>query len=153
MAELELGPLSDRLSDDEIADLGKKLAKAGAPALPAGDDSHSGTVGEAIEDRLMTEFLDRLDGHDIAAEIYVPVEFDGVFEVAGLRIGSLQALVDALEEVHEELALDEDVDEEDEEDDDDRAALDEQLRELWESFQEGASSALERRLPLHVKIA
>ena len=154
MAELEMGPLTDRLSDDEIGELRKKMDKHGVPPLPPGDDSHAGIIGDAIEGPVMTEFLDRLDGHDVAAEIYLPVEFDGSFEVGGLRVASLPTLIDVLDEVKEELALDdEELDEDDEDFDEDKQILEEQLREVWKHFYDGAQAAMEKRLPLHVKHA
>ncbi len=154
MAELEMGPLSDRLSDEEIVELRKKMEKVGAPPIPSGEDDEASPIGEPIDNHVLTEFLDRLDGHDVAAEIYLPVEFDGVIEVAGLRVASLQVLVDILDEVKEELALEDEDDDEDEDDgDEDDNLLQGQLKELFKTFQDGAQLALERKLPLHVKHA
>ena len=64
----------------------------------------------------MTEFLDRLEAHDIAADIYLPVEFEGRLPVGDFRVASAQTLVDVLEEMKEELAVEEDEEYEDDED-------------------------------------
>jgi len=44
MAEIEIGPLADRLADDELAELLKKLEKVGAPAMSAEDDGEATTI-------------------------------------------------------------------------------------------------------------
>src|SRR5437016_3937333 len=124
MAEIEIGPLTDRLSDDEITELARAMEKLGAPQLPRADDTQASAVGDNIDDDALTEFYDRLEVHDLAAEIYLPVEFDGSVEVAGMRVASASVLVDVLEEIKDELDIDEDEDEEEDEDaadfDDDR---------------------------------
>jgi len=153
MAEIEIGPLSDRLSDDDIAELSKQMEKLGAPQLPRADESQATSVADGVDEDALVEFLDRLDVHDLAAEIYLPVEFEGSAEVAGMRVASAAMLLDVLEEVKEELALDEDeeVDEEDEAFDEDRRAIEVELRKVWKYFFDGATSAVERKLPLHIR--
>jgi hypothetical protein len=152
MAEIEIGPLTQRLSDDEIAELAGSLEKFGAPRLPAAPDDSPVTVGDALDDDAFSEFLDRLVSHDIACEIYLPVEFDGRLEVAELRVGSAPLLLEALEELKDELSIDEDEDEEAYEDEDDDAALLEgKLRHIWKLLYEGVQAAIERHLPLHIQ--
>ena len=65
----------------------------GAPQLPRGDEGHQATLGDGMDDNALSEFMDRLEGHDIAADIYLPVEFEGIVEVADLRVGSLPLLL------------------------------------------------------------
>jgi hypothetical protein len=153
MAEIEIGPLTDRLSDDEIADLKARMERMGAPKLPDGDEKEVASVGDGLDDDVLVEFLDRLDGHDVAAEIYLPVEFDGAVEVADLRVGSAPALLDVLEELKDELtAEDEDEEEEEDEEDDEEARVHgRELRRAWKLFHDGAQAAVERQLPLHIK--
>jgi hypothetical protein len=152
MAEIEIGPLTDRLSDDEIAELARQMEKLGAGQLPKGDSTEVGTVSDDLDADAVTEFYDRLDSHDVGAEIYLPLEFDGVLEVGGLRVASAPILLEALDEIKEELALDEDEeDEEDEDDETDRRLLEAELKTVWKVFFDGATSAMERKLPLHVK--
>jgi hypothetical protein len=157
MAELEIGPLTDRLGDEEIAELAAQMEKMGAPPLPHADDTQVATVGDGIDDNALTEFFDLLEVHDMAAEIFLPIEFEGSVEVAELRVASLPALVDVLEEIKDELDIadgededDEELEEEDDEDED-RRILDAQLRVVWKLFYTGAQAAMERHLPLHVK--
>ena len=151
MAEIEIGPLSDRLTDDEIAELAGQLEKHGAPQLPRGDETHQSSVGDGIDDNALSEFMDRLEGHDIAADIYLPVEFDGIVEVADMRIGSLPLLLEVLDELKDELDDEEEEAEEDDSYDDDQKILAQQLRQAWKMFNAGGTTAMEKHLPMHVK--
>ena len=156
MAEIEIGPLTDRLSDDEIADLHVRMERMGTPKLPDGDDKEAVPVGEGLDDDVLVEFLDRLDGHDVAAEIYLPVEFDGAIEIADLRVGSAPAMLEVLDELKDELIAedeeDEDEDEDsDDDDDEDRRIHGRELKRAWKMFYDGATAAVERKLPLHIR--
>jgi hypothetical protein len=152
MAEIEIRPLTDRLSDEEIAELSAQMDKLGAPPLPHSDNNEVVHVGEGLDDNVLAEFFDRLESQDAAAEIYLPVEFEGNMEVAGMRVTSLSHLVEVLDELKDELDSEEDeVDEDDDAFDDDSKILSEQLREAWKLFHSGALAAIERHLPMHVK--
>jgi hypothetical protein len=161
MAELEIGPLTDRLSDEEITDLASEMEKLGASPLPHADDTAATTVGGGLDDSVLGEFFDLLEVYDVAAEIYLPVEFEGSVEVAHLRVASAPLLLDVLEEIKDDLGIDEDEADEDEvdedevdeaeDDDEDRRLLEAHLRQVWKLFYSGAQVALERHLPLHVK--
>src|SRR5262249_38958452 len=48
MAEIEIAPLSQRLSDDEIAELAGSLEAFGAPRLPKAADDSPVTIGDAL---------------------------------------------------------------------------------------------------------
>jgi hypothetical protein len=151
MAEIEIGPLTDRFNDDELAELASHLEKLGAPQVPRGDESQQTSLGEGLDDTALSEFMDRLEGHDAAADVYLPVEFDGLFEVAELRVSSLPMLLEVLEELKDELDdEEEDIDDEESYDDDQRI-LAQQLRQAWKLFYTGATTAIERHLPLHIK--
>jgi hypothetical protein len=151
MAEIEIGPLTDRLTDEEIAELAAQLEKVGAPQLPRGDDSHQSTLGDGLDDNALSEFMDRLEGHDTAADIYLPVEFDGILEVAELRVGSLPLLIEVLDELKDELDDEEAEAEEDDDYDDDQRIVADQLRQAWKLFSTRAQTAMDRHLPLHVR--
>lgn len=151
MAEIEIGPLTDRLTDEEIAELAAQLEKVGAPQLPHGDEAHQATLGDGVDDNALSEFMDRLEGHDIAADVYLPVEFEGILEVAELRIGSLPILLEVLDELKDELDDEEEEAEDDESYDEDQKILAQELRVAWKMFYTGATSAMDRHLPLHVK--
>jgi hypothetical protein len=154
MAEIEIGPLSNRLSEEEINELRGALEKLGAPALPQSDESHARPVGD-VDDEVLTEFLDRLEAHDAACEVYLPMDFDGRVEVADLRVGSAMQLLEVLDEIKDDLAIEDDEDDEErdeeEADDDYGNVLQSQLRECWRAFYAGCNATLERHLPLHVK--
>jgi hypothetical protein len=154
MAEIEVGPLSDRLSDEEIKELHGALERLGAPTLARQDESHSTPVGD-VDDDVLTEFLDRLEAHDAACEVYLPLEFEGRVEIADLRVGSAVHLLEVLDEMKDDLEMDEDEDEDGEngedEEDDYGAVLNGQLRGCWRTFYAGCNATLERHLALHVK--
>jgi hypothetical protein len=150
MAEIEIGPLAERLSDEEIIELANGLEQLGAPRLPKAASDEAVPVGD-VEDDVLSEFLDRLEAHDAACEIYLPVEFDGRVEVGDLRVGSAVHLLEVLDEMKDELAIDEDEDEEegdDEEGHDEDALLEPKLRHAWKLLFEGAQAAVDRHLPL-----
>jgi hypothetical protein len=151
MAEIEIGPLTDRLSDEEIADLAAQLERQGAAQLPKADDKESVNVGEGLDDNVLSEFFDRLESQDAAAEIYLPIELETNLEVAGMRVASLQHLMDVLDELKDELDSEEEDLEDEDAYDDDQKILAEQLREAWKLFYSGAQTALDRHQPLHVK--
>src|SRR3954468_8317675 len=102
MAEIELAPITDRLEDDEVKLLQKLLDQAGAK-YKISDDHPSQTIAARLSEEAMTEFLDRLDAHDVAAEIYLPIDLETTLVVGDLRVASTQSLADALEEIKEEL--------------------------------------------------
>jgi hypothetical protein len=151
MAEIEIGPLTDRLSDEEIAELAAQLERHGAPQLPKGDDKESASVGEGLDDNVLSEFFDRLESQDAAAEIYLPIDLEDNFEVGGMRVASLTHLIEVLDELKDELDSEEEELDEDDTPDDDQKILQEQLREAWKLFYAGAQAAVERHMPLHVK--
>jgi hypothetical protein len=153
MAEIEIAQLGDRLSDEEIVQLAGALEELGAPALPKSDDGTALSMGD-IDDDVLTEFLDRLDAHDIAAAIYLPMEFDGVVEVAGMRVASAVTLIDILDEMKDELLVEEEVEEDDDDDEDmdDEDILAGQLKMCWRMFYDSAHTAVDKHLPMHVSL-
>ncbi len=160
MSEIELAPLTDTLDDDELKALQKQLDQAGTK-WTAGDDGITQSIAKRLSEDAMTEFLDRLDAHDIAADIYLPVEFDGRLQVGDYRIASGHALVDVLDEIKDELDVEdeeeEESDEEDEEekDDDDpeeAKVIEAQLRHIWQLVTDACQESLEKNLPLHLRV-
>jgi hypothetical protein len=158
MAEIELAPLSHRLDEDEVRTLARLLKEAGAPEFDKTDEHASHTIAARISEEALTEFLDRLDAHDLGAEIYIPVEFEGRVTVGDYRVASSQALLDVLEEMREELNVDadeEDEDEEEEEDEDEEedegTVIEAQLRQIWHLVADGATESIEKSLPLHLQ--
>jgi hypothetical protein len=160
MAEIELAPLSHRLDDDEMKTLTRLLEEAGASKLDKVDENVSHTIAARLSEEALTEFLDRLDAHDLGAEIYVPLEFDGRVTVGDYRVASTQALLEVLEEMKEELDVDgeedddedEEEDEEEEDDDEDEGTVIEaQLRHIWHLVSDGAVESIEKGLPLHLQ--
>ena len=160
MAEIELAPLSHRLDDDEMKTLSKLLQEAGATSAARADENVSHTIAARLSEEALTEFLDRLDAHDLGAEIYLPIEFEGRVTVGEYRVASTQALLDVLEEMREELDVDgeqedEDEDEEDEDEDEDDedegTVIEAQLRHIWHLVSDGAVESIEKGLPLHLQ--
>ncbi len=161
MSKIELAPLSDRLDEDELKILTRLLAQAGAKFVSA-DENHTHTIAARLNEDALTEFLDRLDAHDLAAEIYVPVEFEGRLTVGEFRVASTHALQDVLEEMKDELDVEEEDEYEDdddstEEDDDDDeedegTVIEAQLRNIWQLISDGCGESLEKTVPLHLRV-
>jgi len=157
MSAIELGPLSDRLDEEEIKSLGRMLEQAGAK-LPRMEDHTTQTFAKRLSEEAMTEFIDRLDAHDIAAEIYLPVEFEGPLTVGDLRVASAYSLQETLEEMKEELAIEDDDFEEDEDEDDENEELDEgsvieaQMRNIWQLVSDACGESIEKNAPLHLRV-
>jgi len=158
MAEIELAPLSHRLDDEEMKTLTRLLEEAGATTATRGEEHVSHTIAARLSEEALTEFLDRLDAHDMGAEIYLPIEFEGRVTVGEYRVASTQALLDVLEEMKEELDVDsekeDDEDEEDEDEDeeeDEGTVIEAQLRHIWHLVSDGAVESIEKGLPLHLQ--
>jgi hypothetical protein len=156
---LQLAPLSERLDDAEVNELKSKLKDHGGGRLPKDDDADIRILAEGLDDDLVRTFLDHLDDHDMACEIYLPVEFEGTFEIGELRVGSAQQLLDVLEELKDEFEVEDEEDEEAEEEEDEDAGGDEEAefdlvrgwsKQLWKLFFKGAKESVDRRLSLHI---
>ena len=157
MAEIELAPLSHRLDDEEMKTLARLLEEIGATASGRTDEHVSHTIAARLSEEALTEFLDRLDAHDLGAEIYVPLEFEGRVTVGEYRVASTQALLDVLEEMREELSVDTEEPEEDEEEEEDEAeeegtVIEAQLRHIWHLVADGATESIEKGMPLHIQL-
>lgn len=150
MADIKIQPLGERLSDDEIAELAAALESVGAPRLPRSADDMELTIAEGIDNKAFEDILDRLEALDAACEIYLPIEFDGPLQVGDLQVGSVPALLEALDELKAELSIDEDEGDEDADEElaDDLMAG--KLRAMWKLIHHGATEATERLLPLHL---
>jgi hypothetical protein len=157
MSEIELAPLSETLDDDELKTLQKLLEQAGA-RFGGNDDQTRHKIATRLDEDAMTEFLDRLEAHDMAADIYVPAEFEGRLHVGDYRVASAQLLA---EEMKDELAVEEDKEEyedeeaEEEEDDaeeDDSTVIEAQLRHIWQLVSDGCNEAVEKNVPLYLRV-
>jgi hypothetical protein len=100
-----------------------------------------------------------LDAHDVAADIYLPLEFDGPLTVGEFRVASAYSLQETLEEMKEELAIeDEEFEDEDEEEEDDAEEVDEgsvieaQMRNIWQLVTDACSESIEKHYPLHLRV-
>jgi hypothetical protein len=157
MAEIELGPLSDRLDDDEMKTLNKLLEQAGVrPSLS--DDQTTHTIAKRLSEDAMTEFMDRLEAHDMAADIYLPVEFEGRLHVGDYRVASGVSLSEVLDDMKEELSIEDEDFEEDEEDDEEEEEADEgtvieaQLRNIWQLVVDACSDSIDKNMALHLRV-
>ena len=148
MPELRLFPLGDTMSDPQLKTLQRHLAEIGIKALPVSEEDDL-DLEEPLSDDQLTDFMDRLEAHDAACDIYLPVEFEITFSVGDHTVGSTYALLDALEELRAELDIDEEGESEEEEELD-MEVIAEQLRATWRLFLRGANTGVDRLLPLHV---
>jgi len=158
MSAIELAPLSDRLDEEDVKTLRRLLEQAGAKLSDA-EDHTTQTFAKRLSEEAMTEFLDRLDAHDVAADIYLPVEFEGQLAVGEYKVASAYALQETLEEMKEELAIeDDDFDEDEEDEDEDSEEMDEgsvieaQMRNIWQLVTDACSESIEKSAPLHLRV-
>src|SRR3954463_12216794 len=150
MSEIELAPLSETLDDEELKTLLKLLEQAGA-RMGGNEDQTRHKIATRLDEDAMTEFLDRLEAHDMAADIYVPVEFEGRLHVGDYRVASAHLLVDVLEEMKDELDVDDDAEEaeeedeeeedEEEEEEEESTIIEAQLRHIWQLVSDGCSES------------
>jgi hypothetical protein len=162
MASIELSPLTEHLDKKDIKALQVQLVEAGSTAVEVDDDAETVLLERGVDDDLIADLFDRLDGSEVC-DVYVPPEFDGVLLVGAHRVGSAQALLHALEELGEELEAEEEDEEEEEEeeyddddedseyeeetDEDEDEALDlknAQLRRVWKVLHTGAKTAIKK---------
>ena len=148
MAELRLLPLEELFNEAQMSTLRQELSEIGVDGLPAANEEDA-ELNEVLGDDALTDFMDRLEAHDLACAVYLPVEFEGTFSVAETTVGSAHALIEALEELRVELDIDEEGDA-DSEDDLDLEVIEEQLRHVWSSFLRAANTCIERQIPLRV---
>jgi hypothetical protein len=161
MSEIELAPLSETLDDDELRTLQKLVEQAGA-RLAANEDQTRHKIATRLDEDAMTEFLDRLEAHDMAADIYIPVEFEGRLTVGEYRVASAQLLVDVLEEMKDELDVEEEKEEyedeelededEEEEEEEDSTVIEAQLRHIWQLVSDACNQSVEKSVPLHLRV-
>ncbi|MBK8482274.1 MAG: hypothetical protein IPL40_14085 [Proteobacteria bacterium] len=147
MAELRLLALDEALSDEKLARLRKALEELGVRELPEGDDAAD--IEEVLSENQLTDFQDRLEAHDIACDVYLPVEFEGRFELGDRSFGSAHALLAALDELRDELDV-EDSGDSDGDEPSDLEMIDEQLGQTWRVFARVVNACIERQVPLHV---
>jgi hypothetical protein len=159
MAELRLMSLEESLTNAQMKSLARQLEELGI-------DETFETAEEAVEleevlsEAILTDFMDRLDAHEVGCTLFLPAEFEVRIAVGDHSVGSAHALLDALEELREELGLEEE-DESEEEDDEEKeepedpeptelAVIEEHLRYAWRAFMRAAKLCIEKRVPLHV---
>ncbi len=154
MPSVEIGLLSDRLDENEMEELADGLEAKGIDPLPGADASAGRAIATGIDEDAITEFMDRLEGHEVAADIYLPMDFDVRMDILGIRAASVNALLMVLEEVAEDLNInDPDGVEEEEEDDtysEDLDIMESRQRIVWRALYEGAQEAEEHGLCLFV---
>ncbi len=158
MPNIEVGALEDHLSEDEVEEVQKALVQADVGELPQGDSAMGQSMLESADEDALTEFMDRLEGHELAANIYVPLDFEDRVEAGDLKVASLNRLSEVLEELAEDLEID-DLDEEEEPEDEDELAyaselelLEGRVRHIWKAMYDGVQLALEHDLCLIVTV-
>ncbi len=167
MAILELSPLGDHLEEPELTLLQSKLDELEAGPLEIDDEGESIVLSRDIEDGALAEVLDLLDANSAASDLYLPTEFEDTFEIEGLRVGSAATLLNALEELKEDIDVDEGSEDEldEEQFDNDNFEPDEpvfsddsgfdqaelknaQLQHIWKLLYGGAQQCLDKKIGL-----
>ncbi|MBN2723385.1 MAG: hypothetical protein JXR95_04875 [Deltaproteobacteria bacterium] len=162
MAIFKISPLTDVLKEEDIENLQNEMGKLGAALVEQDDDLDQGIETE-IEDEILVEFMDSLDEEHAGADIYVPGLFTEMLSAGDFRVTSLQNLIDALENLQDELGIEDPESPEDEEeeeiiDDEDEDIIDDfggtraPLKKLWYEFYRAANDAIEGDSNLIVKV-
>jgi hypothetical protein len=170
MASIELSPILDHLGEGDVDALESALADAGASPLDVDEDAESVFLDADLEDDLLAEIIDRLEVHDAACDIYVPPDFEEVFEIGGNRIGSAHMLLLVLQEMKEELFVDDDEDDDLSDIDEDYnyadsdetldgdadaeepyALKEKQLRHIWRLMYAGARACIKHGVCMFVR--
>lgn len=147
MPELKLVPLDELLPKKQQKRLCEELAELGIDELP--DSEGEAELEEPLAEEPFGDFMDRLEAADLACDIFLPVEFEGVVELGAHVIGSAYSLQEALEDMREDLGVDAEKSDEDEEDLD-LEVVEEQLRFVWRVFLRAVNTCIDRQVPLHV---
>ncbi|MCA9673136.1 MAG: hypothetical protein KC503_46405 [Myxococcales bacterium] len=149
MANLRLLPLDEILAAAEVGQLMKQIQALGVDEVPEGDEVIE--LEESISDDAFDDFVDRLEAHEVAADIYLPVEFEGRLELGETRVCSCFALADALEELRDELDIDDEDGPELADDEElEMELVEEQLHHAWKVFARAANACVEHHLSIHV---
>jgi len=149
MPELRLLALDDVLGAADIKKIQQELTELEADALPEGDDYEA--IDEVLSENQLTDFMDLLDAQDMACSIYLPVEFDAQIEVESHTVGSVFSLLEALEDLREEMALEEELEEAPGDDEElELEVIEEQLAYAWRTFFRAATRSVDQKVPLHV---
>jgi hypothetical protein len=149
---IELRPVFDVFTNDEIADLEDKLKKLGAPKLSDHGGEDVEELAADLDGSALEEFKERLAEHDVDADMYLPIPFNGSVDCALGKLASAQTLLRALLEMRSDLEL-EDVESDEAEDDETPEDADDGLAKqqaLWRLFSSGANRAVKRRQRLEV---
>ncbi|HKE18873.1 MAG TPA: hypothetical protein VKB80_28555 [Kofleriaceae bacterium] len=170
MATLELSTLSEHLENDQVKAVQRALAESGAPSLAVDDHAETLVLDRDLDDDVLVDFFDRLDANDASADVYLPIDFEEVLEVDGMRVGSAHSLILVLESLKEDFFVEEEEDEEEEEeeveyeeeedeeggelfesDDDEPEVKDDRLRHIWRVMHKGAKTSVRKNLCLFVR--
>ncbi len=170
MATLELGTLSEHLENDQVKAVQRALAESGAPGLAVDDHAEAIVLDRDLDDDVLVNFFDRLDANDASADIYLPIDFEEVLDVNGMRVGSAHSLILVLESLKEDFFVEEEEDEEEEEEeaeyeededeeggelfeaeDDEPEVKDDRLRHIWRVIHKGAKTSVRKNLCLFVR--
>lgn len=171
MAIIELATLPDHLESDQIEAMMKALAEEASEEVDLATEEDGRIIESAIDDDVFVDFRDRLEANDLDAEVYVPVEFEDVVEVGGVRVGSTYALQLVLDSLREDFFVEDAGDGETEMDDGDDdfergeaeeeeagsdglyegedgviEMKDEQLRHVWRAMHTAAKESLDCNL-------
>ena len=105
MATLELSTLSDKLDEDDLAVLlAEYETQTDAGPLDIDEVAEQAVLDNGIDDDIFVDFLDKLEANDASADVYLPTDFEEIFEVGELRVGSAHALLLVLENLREDFA-------------------------------------------------
>jgi hypothetical protein len=169
MALIVIAALTEIIDDKSIEILSNKLKAINVP-LAVQDSELDQAVENDIDEDSLLEFMNSLEDESAAADAYVPGGFSEIFTIGEMRIGSLERLLEALDDLEDEFGIvepadysvDDDDDEEEEEEADkvydDEYDYDEQidlsrggLKLIWSNIFRMAQAACEAKSNLIIK--
>lgn len=136
MARIQLQGYYDRFSEAEIADLARQLEDRGVQ-LAFEDDGAVEDVAEDLPGVALEEFLERLEPYEAAADIYLPVEFEGALKLYDLRLVSSHQLKRALRKIRKQALAND-------------APLEKHQKRIWRWLRYGGDESIQRNLVLDV---
>lgn len=150
MPQLRLISINEIFSKAQTRQLQQELKELGVDEIPEMDDGDM-DLDEPLNEEPFNDFMYRLEAHELACNVFLPLEFEGTVDIGKYCVGSAAALEEALEEIREELGIEEDLfPENDEEEEIDLDAVSDPVQYAYAVFLKSCHACLDRGLPLYV---
>ena len=159
MSEIELVPCPTRLEDEEVKTLHRLLDQAGAKYSAQERHQTTQIIAARLSEDAMTEFLDRLEAHDIGRRHLLAGRVRGTAlrrrlpgrlgPGAGRRARGDEGRAGGRGGRGYE---DDEEEEEEDEEDDEGTVIEAQLRNIWRLVNDACGESIDKNVPLHLRI-